>query len=402
VEADHPDRIIVCASTDAIAAYKSVLNRTRRLPKSVEWREVNDRNLVRLIGGAAVTSNVVLLLGDRCYHPKLLRRAMAWRDSRCLAFGSGDDLVGICVLPQEKAAEIGNSALNITSLKRLHDWLQRLLWVETASVPNDYFQRISVPLDTCEAERKLEGWLIKPTDGIFARANRRISIPISRKLIKLPISANMVSLFVLSISLLCGYCYARGGYWSALVAALLGAAASVLDGCDGEVARFKLQSTAFGCWLDTICDYIWYAVAFAGMGIGLARTSGSHTYYNWGAALLFGTGMTFIVVSIMRRRITNAHPENMLAIWQEKAESRSSNPLLYLGRNTEFILRRCFLPYLLLFFAVFGLTNVIFVLAALGANIAWLIALYSHLDFSQPSTPERAEIGGRMAKPRSA
>ena len=29
------------------------------------------------------------------------------------------------------------------------------------------------------AERKLDEWLVKPTDGLFARMNRRISSPIS-------------------------------------------------------------------------------------------------------------------------------------------------------------------------------------------------------------------------------
>jgi hypothetical protein len=37
-------------------------------------------------------------------------------------------------------------------------------------------------------------------------------------------------------------------------------------------------------------------------------------------------------------------PEQLLGNWQEEAERRSSNPLLYMARHTEFIVRRCFLP----------------------------------------------------------
>ena len=51
-----------------------------------------------------------------------------------------------------------------------------------------------------------------------------------------------------------------------------------------------------------------------------------------------------------------------LGIWQSQAERHRSNPFLYLGRHTEFIIRRCFLPYLILFFAVFNITNVLLIL----------------------------------------
>jgi len=59
---------------------------------------------------------------------------------------------------------------------------------------------------------------------------------------------------------------------------------------------------------------------------------------------------------------------------------------LYLGRHTEFIIRRCFLPYVILFFAFCGVTNWFLVGAAVGANVVWIVALYSYLSF----TPTRA------------
>jgi hypothetical protein len=59
------------------------------------------------------------------------------------------------------------------------------------------WQRVDTEEDLRSAERKLDRWLVKPTDGIYARFNRSISIPISRQLIKFPITANMVTLFTL-------------------------------------------------------------------------------------------------------------------------------------------------------------------------------------------------------------
>ena len=105
--------------------------------------------------------------------------------------------------------------------------------------------------------------------------NRRISVPISRQLIKLPITPNMVSVFTLGVGVASGFFFACGGYWNVLVGAVLSLWASILDGCDGEVARLKLLESDFGCWLETICDYLYYLLIFGGMAIGLVRSSGN-------------------------------------------------------------------------------------------------------------------------------
>jgi hypothetical protein len=73
-----------------------------------------------------------------------------------------------------------------------------------------------------------------------------------------------------------------------------------------------------------------------------------------------------------------------LKIWQTHAESRPSNPFLYFGRHLEFMTRRCFFPYALVFFALFNIMNVAFVISAIAANLVWPIALYSSLAFAGP------------------
>ena len=132
--------------------------------------------------------------------------------------------------------------------------------------------------------------------------NRRVSIPISRQLIKLPITPNMVSLFTLGVSLASGLYFAFGGYWNTLLGAALSLWASILDGCDGEVARLKLQSSPFGCWLDTICDYLYYIFIFAGMTVGLVRRREKKlSYLTWGGMLIVRRDLaTFVAASIGR------------------------------------------------------------------------------------------------------
>jgi phosphatidylglycerophosphate synthase len=180
---------------------------------------------------------------------------------------------------------------------------------------------------------------------------------------------------------------------------LLGAAlslfASILDGCDGEVARLKLLESDFGCWLETACDYLYYLIIYAGMAIGLARTSGNTVYLGLGLLFFFGAIATFAVSSVQRRNLTDGRPEQLLEIWQKKAESRRSNPFLYLGRHLEFMIRRCFLPYPLLVFAALNIINIAFLLSVFGVNVAWLIALYSCRQFTPTKGTRRG--GGSAA-----
>jgi phosphatidylglycerophosphate synthase len=198
----------------------------------------------------------------------------------------------------------------------------------------------------------------------------------------------MVSIFTLGVGFASAALFAFGGYWNTLLGALLCWWASVLDGCDGEVARLKLLESDFGCWLETVCDYAFYLALFVGMTVGLWRSSGSEAYLMWGGLLLAGAIASFLAAGWQRNRLAAGRPEQLLKIWQAHAESRRTNPFLYFGRQTEFIVRRCFFPYALFVFALFNIINVAFVIAAIGANLVWSIALYSSRSF--PAAPRSA------------
>jgi phosphatidylglycerophosphate synthase len=242
------------------------------------------------------------------------------------------------------------------------------------------------------AEKKLDRWLVKPTDGIYAQFNRRMSVPISRQLIKLPITANMVSIFTLGVGIASATFFALGGYWYTLVGAFVCLFASILDGCDGEVARLKLLESDFGCWLETVCDYVFYLFLLAGMTIGQWRSSGSKSYLAWGGVLLFGALSSFLATGWQRRRLAAGRPEQLLGIWHGHAKSRSSNPFLYAARHMEFMVRRCFFPYALVVFALLGIMNVAFILSVIGANLVWPIALYSLRTFSSTRPSIRVPV----------
>ena len=386
------DHIIVAGNPLSAATIRARLLQTRRLPPSIEWVGLSehDVSLSELLGRAGRSAKrVTLISGDRAFHPSLHRMIGGWAASGdALELTTAGNPIGMIALSQALALELASDPdSHVFSLEDLHNLIaSRHAGVLNQSVPEDMWQQVASPEDRLSAERKLDHWLVKPTDGIFARFNRRVSIPISRQLIRFPITPNMVSLFTLLVSFLAGACFALGGYWNTLLGAILSVWASILDGSDGEVARLKLLASDFGAWLETICDYLYYLFIFAGMAIGLARSTGKTSFVAWGCALFVGAIITFIIAGLGRQQLSGDRPEQYLAVWQKKAESHLANPLIYVGRYTEFIVRRCFLPYALLGLALLNLTAVALYLSAIGANLAWMISLRSHLTFSSNRT----------------
>ena len=391
-------QIIVVSSGLAGSVISRDLARTGRLPKIVKWFEIGDTpgSLARLIGQVAAGSDRLLLVsGCNAYHPSLFDTIRQWNSrGEAMALASGSEFVGIAALSRQGALDIAvDCPLYVETPVELYAWLNRRHSVLLEPVQEHLWQSVNSPSDRIIAERKLDGWLVKPTDGFYARMNRRISIPISRQLIKFPITPNMVTLFTLGVSFFAGVFFALGGYWNNLLGALLSLWASILDGCDGEVARLKLQASKFGCWLETICDYLYYLFIFAGMSIGLAKSRGTEAYLVWGGFLLWGAVASFLAVGSARHWFASSQPEKFLDLWQKKADKQTRSPLMYLARNTEFIIRRCFLPYALLAFAVLNLTRFFFIGSAVGANMVWMIALYSYHKLSRPSSLAASPTG---------
>jgi Phosphatidylglycerophosphate synthase len=113
----------------------------------------------------------------------------------------------------------------------------------------------------------------KPQDGFVSRfLNRPISRRITRFLLKFPIhpSAWTISIFVLP--LIASVFFVRGDYVSVIVGAAIFQVFSVLDGCDGEIARAKNLESKFGEHLDNSCDFLASLLYVLALGLGLHRS----------------------------------------------------------------------------------------------------------------------------------
>ncbi len=114
----------------------------------------------------------------------------------------------------------------------------------------------------------------KPQDGFVSRfLNRPVSRRITRVLLRYPIhpTAWTISSFVLP--LVASLFLVRGGYVSIVIGAAIFQVFSLVDGCDGEIARAKDLESKFGERLDSFCDFLASLLYVLALGWGLNRSS---------------------------------------------------------------------------------------------------------------------------------
>ena len=110
----------------------------------------------------------------------------------------------------------------------------------------------------------------KPQDGFVSRfLNRPISRRITRFLLKFPIHPNAWTISIFVLPLIACVFLVRGDYVSVVIGAAIFQAFSILDGCDGEIARAKNLESKFGERLDNVCDLLGSLIYVVALGTGL-------------------------------------------------------------------------------------------------------------------------------------
>ena len=106
-----------------------------------------------------------------------------------------------------------------------------------------------------QVERALCRTLAKSHQGLIdGWINWRFSMPITRVLSHTRVKPNHITLFSACVGLAAAVSL-LGGTWSSLaLGGLLIQTQSILDSCDGELARLRFEGSKFGQWLDNITD----------------------------------------------------------------------------------------------------------------------------------------------------
>ena len=163
-----------------------------------------------------------------------------------------------------------------------------------------------------------ERWLDVDTHSAFQEANRRIdedmgkgaedgfiaqymNRPLSRRLSialsRTRLTPNHLTAISFSIGLLGAVGLASTDPWFWIVGGILIQIASIVDGCDGEIARIKLLHSPHGAWLDTVLD------RYSDLATGLAVTFAASRLYDavWVWPAGFAATASFLMASYVTK-----------------------------------------------------------------------------------------------------
>lgn len=215
-------------------------------------------------------------------------------------------------------------------------------------------------------EKSLYQSLIKNDEGFMSKHfERKLSLLITYCLINTSISPNMITL----ISTLCGiwagilmgYDLTKYGF----SASLLFWFHSILDGCDGEIARLKYLSSKRGGIFDFWSDNVVHIFIFGGIAWGYYQLSHQLSYLGLGFLAIMGTLLS--ATFVFKHTMVDHTSEGPLFRSVSKSPQKTK-----LNQWVDYLSRRDFI-YLVIILSFFGRLNWFLTLAAIGSNIFALI-----------------------------
>ncbi len=220
--------------------------------------------------------------------------------------------------------------------------------------------------DLSRAERWMLARLVKDTEGFMSRhVERRISLALSRRLSKTRVTPNAMTLVSVGVGLAGAALFLSPSPWAPLAGALLVLAHSILDGCDGELARLKFQESRFGGVLDFWGDNVVHCALFSAIAVEWSRSAGQGWPLLAGASAVAGTLLS--AAFVYRHTMTRVREGPLFT-------SVSNEPGSAFSRMADALARRDFL-YLLVLLAALGRARWFLALAAAGSPIYFLLLL---------------------------
>ena len=268
-------------------------------------------------------AHTLLVAGDAVIDPNAARALAAAAEAGRGVMSARDaiEAPAALVVPAD-ASDVGDLA-SADALGPLAARLRAGARLRLTATGDGPCQRVRSRDDAARLERALLAGLVRPSDGFFARHfDRVLSSRLSPILVRRGITPNAITLVATAVGLAAALCLAGLSQGLQLLGALLFIASTILDGCDGEVARLSFTSSDFGRRLDLIGDNLVNACVFIAIGWGAVRADEGSTMTTlvWvtlaGFALATAAGFAFS--RWLARSGRGAHAQD----WYESLASR--------------------------------------------------------------------------------
>jgi len=225
------------------------------------------------------------------------------------------------------------------------------------------------PDDRIRAEKALLSRLVKATEGWMAlHINRKISLAVTGRLMHTAVTPNHMTWVSMILGLIGAAFFLSPEHSMQIWGALFFLAHSILDGCDGELARLKFMESRLGGIFDFWSDNIVHVAIFAAMGVGWAAAS-PDSFWPWLCAALAVSG-TAISASLVYFHTMQAEKKTG-PLYTSVSTSEQKSAVV---RIADILSRRDFI-YLVLLLALLGQTHWFLIMTAIGAPIYALLLI---------------------------
>jgi hypothetical protein len=223
------------------------------------------------------------------------------------------------------------------------DWQQRSAQfseqIKASTRPDQPWELLENRRNIRNCERRFLAQSGKSQDGLVSRyLNRPISRAVSQWLLKSRIHPTTWSLSIFVLPLIACLFFLRADALGFVIGCAIYQLYSILDGCDGEIARAKFLQSEFGRRLDSLCDLIGNVLLALCLGMGLGQRLFAAGWSGWGYLAEGIVAAIFILLSegivFMRRARPETEPPSTKwngALYQRHHEFLERSGILLLG-----------------------------------------------------------------------
>lgn len=223
-------------------------------------------------------------------------------------------------------------------------------------------------------------WLLeearKDTDSFMAKNfDRAISLALTRRLLDTRARPNHMTAASSLIGMLGALALTAGTYPFVLAGAVIFWLHTVLDGCDGELARLKFMESRWGGVLDFWGDNLVHFLLFSCLGLGLWRSGGGARMLTLGLAAAAASALAAILVYRHSTERADAKGDDG-PFFKGLDDMASGGRVTGLLAKAEHVLSQRDFVYLFLLLAAAGRADVFLWASGIGAPLFLCVLIF--------------------------